>query len=55
MDPFTQVKAEEDIKCQRQIRLKSYKTSITQLYTLKFPFKKGISLTINVQIVPEDL
>ena len=39
----------------KSVSTESYKTSMTQLYTLKFPFKKGISLTINVQIVPEDL
>ena len=39
----------------KSVSTESYKTSMTQLYTLKSPFKKGISLTINVQIVPEDL
>ena len=55
MDHFTQVKAAEDIKCQdANIRLKSYKTSMKQLSILKFPFKNGTSLTINVQVVPEN-
>ena len=37
-----------------KIGLKSYKTSMKQLKILKFPFKNEISVTINVQIVPEN-
>ena len=37
-----------------KIGLKSYKTSMKQLKILKFPFKNEISLTIILQIVPEN-
>ena len=56
MDHFTQVKAAEDIKCQRQnpsqVVEDIYETTINTI--LKFPFKNGTSLTINVQVLPEN-